>query len=137
MMRLYQQQLHGRVPAGRREPLWRSLRAPFGALSYHGAHRMFCRVAARVGVDATLHALRHTAAFRMAQDPLVPLCDVQWVLGHASLSTTQIYTMARPEEVITTMLAHHQRRPERPQPSPPAPGYRPESLQTLFGSAAS
>ena len=27
----------------------------------------------------------------MARDPLVPLTDVQWVLGHAQLSTTQIY----------------------------------------------
>jgi len=132
-LRLYQQQLHQRAPAGRRQPLWRSLRAPYGPLSYHGAHRMFRRVAARVGVDATLHVLRHTAAFRMAQDPQVPLCDVQWVLGHASLSTTQIYTTARPEEAIAAMLAHHHRRPQRPTPPPPAPGYRPESLQMLFG----
>jgi len=36
-------------------------------------------------------SLRHTAAYRMARDPLMPLTDVQWVLGHAHLSTTQIY----------------------------------------------
>jgi hypothetical protein len=27
----------------------------------------------------------------MARDPQMPLTDVQWVLGHAHLSTTQLY----------------------------------------------
>jgi site-specific recombinase XerC len=27
----------------------------------------------------------------MARDPLMPLTDVQWVLGHAHLTTTQLY----------------------------------------------
>jgi site-specific recombinase XerC len=27
----------------------------------------------------------------MARDPQLPLADVQWVLGHAHLSTTQLY----------------------------------------------
>ena len=31
----------------------------------------------------------HTAAYRMARDPQMPLTDVQWVLGHAHLSTRQ------------------------------------------------
>ncbi|MGH3528397.1 MAG: tyrosine-type recombinase/integrase, partial [Pseudonocardiaceae bacterium] len=39
----------------------------------------------------SLHDLRHTAAYRMARDPEMPLTDVQWVLGHAHLSTTQRY----------------------------------------------
>jgi integrase len=38
-----------------------------------------------------LHALRHTAAYRMAEDPELPLTDVQFVLGHALLTTTQRY----------------------------------------------
>jgi hypothetical protein len=42
---------------------------------------MFERVAADVGSAATLHALRHTAAYRMAEDPALPLTDVQAVLG--------------------------------------------------------
>ena len=51
---------------------------------------MFERAAGR-RAGATLHALRHTAAYRMAEDPALPLTDVQFVLGHAQLSTTQIY----------------------------------------------
>ncbi|MGH3590792.1 MAG: tyrosine-type recombinase/integrase, partial [Pseudonocardiaceae bacterium] len=43
----------------------------------------------------SLHDLRHTAAYRMARDPEMPLTDVQWVLGHAHLSTTQRYLKAR------------------------------------------
>ncbi|MDA8289212.1 MAG: site-specific integrase, partial [Actinomycetota bacterium] len=37
------------------------------------------------------HSLRHTAAYRMAEDPCLPLTDVQMVLGHAQMTTTQIY----------------------------------------------
>ena len=60
---------------------------------------------------------------------------MQWVLGHASLATTQIYVVPTAEDVIAGMLAHHRRRAE-PEPAPlpePGPGYRPESLDVLFG----
>jgi integrase len=52
---------------------------------------MFERAGAAAGTDATLHSLRHTAACRMAADPDLPLTDVQFVLGHALLTTTQLY----------------------------------------------
>ncbi len=59
--------------------------------AYHAAHRMFERAGAAAGTGATLHSLRHTAAYRMAEDPALPLTDVQFVLGHALLTTTQLY----------------------------------------------
>ncbi|MGH3518270.1 MAG: tyrosine-type recombinase/integrase [Haloechinothrix sp.] len=62
---------------------------------------------AKAGTAATLHALRHTAAYRMAQDPALPPTDVQFVLGHAQLTTTQIYLTPREEEVIRRVLTHH------------------------------
>jgi integrase len=52
---------------------------------------MFERVNDRAGTAATLHSLRHTAAYRMAEDPSLPLTDVQAVVGHAQLTTAQIY----------------------------------------------
>jgi hypothetical protein len=60
---------------------------------------------------------------------------VQWVLGHRSLATTQIYINPTAEDVIESTLAHHRRRAgPRPAPHPePGPGYRPESLDVLFG----
>ena len=88
-LRLYQAQLSGLVPPGRDEPLWWTLRRPFRALGYDAARAMFARANAALGSNWTLHDLRHTAAYRMARDPQMPLTDVQWVLGHAHLSTTQ------------------------------------------------
>lgn len=135
-LRLYQDELHGLVARGRRQPLWRIRRAPYSRLTYHGAHRMFERVNARLGSPWTLHALRHTAAYRMADDPDMPMTDVQWILGHRHLTTTQIYTNPRAEDVIARAAQHfaHQEQ-RRAQPAPPAPGYRPEALNVLFGRA--
>ncbi|AJC59523.1 tyrosine-type recombinase/integrase [Streptomyces sp. 769] len=133
-LRLYQEEFRSRVPAARRQPLWWTLRAPFRPLTYHGAHRMFERANALVGGDWTLHDLRHTAAYRMARDPQVPLADVQWVLGHASLSTTQKYLNPRQEDVVEGVLAHYSRQQNRQTtPAVPAPGYCADSLDVLFG----
>jgi site-specific recombinase XerD len=134
-LRLYQQQMHGLVPAGADDPLWWTLRRPFRQLSYHAARAMFTRAGASLGGRWRLHDLRHTAAYRMARDPAMPLTDVQWVLGHAHLSTTQLYTTAPQEDVIATVLAHHARRqePGGQDGAGPATGYRPESLSVLFG----
>ena len=135
-LRLYQVEMDGLIPRGRRQPLWWTLRRPAHPLTYHAAHRMFERAAASAGSAATLHALRHTAAYRMAEDPQLPLTDVQFVLGHALLTTTQIYLNPRKEDVIRRILAHHaqqcRKAAERTAP-PPAPGYQPETLRVLFG----
>lgn len=139
-LRLYQVQMDGLISRGRRLPLWWTLRRPFQPLTYHAAHRMFERVNAAAGTAATLHALRHTAAYRMAEDPGLPLTDVQFVLGHAQLTTTQIYLTPRREDVIRRVLAHHaeQTRQAGARTAPvPAPGYRPESLNVLFGTSVS
>jgi len=63
----------------------------------------------------------------------MPITDVQWILGHTSLTTTQIYVVPTAEDVIAATLAHHRRQAEPRAAPPPAPGYRPESLDVLFG----
>jgi site-specific recombinase XerD len=114
-LRLYQVQMDGLISRGRRLPLWWTLRRPFQPLTYHAAHRMFERVNAAAGTAATLHALRHTAAYRMAEDPGLPLTDVQFVLGHAQLTTTQIYLtprkacVPRNSRFLETGSGHHHR----------------------------
>ena len=95
---------------GADQPLWWTLRKPFRPLTYHAARAMFVRANALLGSNWSLHDLRHTAAYRMARDPQMPLTDVQWVLGHAHLSTTQLYLTAPVEDVIAAVLAHHARR---------------------------
>ncbi len=135
-LRLYQVEMDGLIPSGRRQPLWWTLRRPHRPLTYHAVHRMFERVNDSAGTSATLHSLRHTAAYRMAEDPTLPLSDVQAVLGHAQLTTTQIYLTPRKEDVVRRMLAHHaeQNRQATERHSPAAaPGYRPETLDVLFG----
>ena len=70
----------------------------------------------------------------------MPLTDVQWVLGHARLSTTQIYLTPVPEDVIASVPAIHARRAgpqvRREAPAGRCAGYRPEALDVLFGTAA-
>ncbi len=139
-LRLYQLEMDGMLPRGNGQPLWWTLRRPFRPLAYHAAHRMFERAGAAAGTDATLHSLRHTAAYRMAEDPALPLTDVQLVMGHALLTTTQLYLTPRKEDVIRRVLAHHseQVRQARGRARPAAaPGYRRESLDVLFGTTPS
>jgi site-specific recombinase XerD len=134
-LRLYQVEMAELIPTGRRQPLWWTLRRPARPLTYHAVHRMFERVNQQAGTSATLHALRHTAAYRMAEDAALPLTDVQFVLGHAQLTTTQIYLTPRKEDVIRRVLTHHaeqtRQAAERARPAP-APGYRPDTLDVLF-----
>lgn len=133
---LYQHEMRERgVPVGMQQPLWWTLRSPFRPLNYHAARRAFDRANAVLGSNWTLHDLRHTAAYRMAEDPHLSLTDVQWVLGHAHLTTTQLYLNARPEEVIRHLRAHHERQTqERVTPTAPKDGgYGPGVLATLFG----
>ncbi len=140
-LRLCQAQMHGLVPAGPDDPLWWTLRRPFRQLSYHAAYRMFARANASLGANWSLHDLRHLAAYRMSRDPGMPLGDVQWILGHAHLTTTQLYLAAPAGEVIESVLAHHARMSARqagsgPPADPAPPAYRPQTLDILFGEGA-
>jgi hypothetical protein len=70
----------------------------------------------------------------MARDPALPLADVQWILGHGHLTTTQIYLNPSVEEAVAGLRAHHARQARAGNdPVPPAPGYDPRSLDVLFG----
>jgi hypothetical protein len=145
-LRLYQSDVGEEPPSGRDDPLWWTRRRPLRPLTYHAARAMFGRAAATLGANWTLHDLRHTAAYRMTRDPQLPLSDVQWVLGHAHLSTTQLYLTPMPGDVIAGLLAHHRRRQgigpvaaatAEPDTGTPTPsGYRPESLNVLLVGGA-
>jgi integrase len=133
-LRLYQEQVHGKVPFGPDDPVWWTLRRPFRPLAYHAARAMFARANEVLGATWSLHDLRHSAAYRLARDPQMPITDVQWILGHAHLTTTQLYVTPTASDVVQSVLAHHQRQAAPKPPPQPAPGYRPESLGILFGS---
>lgn len=133
-LRLYERQ--AQRPEGE-QALWLTRRRPVRPLTYPAARRMLQRANESLGTAWTLHDLRHTAAQRMVDDPKMSLSDVQWVLGHAHISTTQIYLRPREEEVVTRVLAHHRDRGARPTPLPPpsvdTAGYSAEVLAVLFG----
>jgi hypothetical protein len=64
------------------------------------------------------------------------LTDVQWVLGHAHLSTTQVDLAAPVEDMIAAVVAHHARRAQQeasPAADPDRLRYRQQSLEVLFG----
>ncbi len=140
-LRLYQAQMQALVPSGRHDPVWWTLRRPFRPLAYHAARAMFVRANSALGSNWSIHDLRHTAAYRMARDPQVPLTDVQWVLGHANLSTTGRYLTPLTDDVVTGVLAHYDRRTDqRRSAAPDEPSssrYRPEALDVLFGTSRS
>ena len=139
-LRLYQAQMHGLVPAGPDDPLWWTLRRPFRGLGYQAAYRMFRRASASLGANWSLHDLRHLAAYRMSRDPGMPLGDVQWILGHAQLTTTQLYLAAPAAEVVESALDHLARMSAQagsaPSADPALPAYRPQTLDILFGEGA-
>jgi hypothetical protein len=72
-----------------------------------------------------------TSLITSSRDPQMPLTDVQWVLGHAHLQTTQLYLRPSADDVIASVRAHHARR-GGPAPPPGASEYRAESLAVLF-----
>ena len=119
---------HGQPKPG--EPLWRALRGAERTLSYAAMRRVLQRANDKLGTNWTLHDLRHTAATRMAADPRLTLVEVQTVLRHRHLSTTERYLQPRLDEVIDKLRDHYAR--PRPQRSFAA-GYGTADIATVFG----
>ncbi|UYM05631.1 tyrosine-type recombinase/integrase [Solicola gregarius] len=120
---------HGRV--GPDEEVWRTLRRPVRPLSYWAMRRVLQRADERLGTNWTLHDLRHTAAARMAADPRLTLVEVQTVLRHRHLSTTELYLQPRTEELFDKLAEHY----ARPTVVPPrfAAGYDDVDVKAVFG----
>jgi len=78
-----------------RQSIWRIVRA-------HGV---------TVGIDVSRlspHVLRHSAATHMVEGG-ADLRTVQEMLGHASVSTTQVYTKVSPEHLREVVISSHPR----------------------------
>ncbi|MGH3868220.1 MAG: tyrosine-type recombinase/integrase [Pseudonocardiaceae bacterium] len=104
-------------------------------LEYDALRAVFRRVNTLLGTNWSMHDLRHTAALRMARDEVLTLKDVQEILGHAHLSTTEVYLVEDQAEVIRRVQKHLAEREIRAQQPPPpvATGYDASDLTVLFG----
>ncbi|MEU2040469.1 tyrosine-type recombinase/integrase [Nocardia niwae] len=134
-LRLYQNGLP-RELTGANNPVWWTLRRPWRAVNYEAMRAVLRRANDDLGTNWTLHDLRHTAALRMAADPNMPLVDIQILLGHAHLSTTERYLRLRLDQLVEHVRRHHQRRAEAPPTGPATAvadaGYDAADLAELF-----
>ena len=81
------------------------------ALSRQAIWRVVDRAGTAAGIDSdrlSPHVLRHSAATHMVEGG-ADLRTVQEILGHASLSTTQIYTKVSPEHLLEIVVTSHPR----------------------------
>lgn len=86
------------------------LNARGGRISRQSCWAIVSRAGERVGLDKGLspHVLRHSCATHML-DHGADLRVVQELLGHASISTTQVYTKVSPERLRAAFDAAHPR----------------------------
>lgn len=80
-------------------------------LSRQSAFRIVRKHAEAIGLDpATVspHTLRHSAATHMVEAG-ADLRSVQVMLGHAKISTTQVYTRVSPQHLVEIFLESHPR----------------------------
>jgi integrase/recombinase XerD len=94
------------------------LNARGGRISRQACWKIVRHTAARVGLEARIspHVLRHSCATHMLEHG-ADIRVVQELLGHASVSTTQVYTRVSPERLRAVYEAAHPRARRVPQGS--------------------
>lgn len=91
------------------DPLFLNLRG--GRLSRQGMFDIVRKHAPRAGIEperVSPHVLRHSAATHMVEAG-ADLRTVQEMLGHATISTTQVYTRVSPAHVMEIYVQAHPR----------------------------
>lgn len=104
-------------------------------LRYDAWRAVLRRANAALGTNWSMHDLRHTCALRMVRDGRLSLRDVQTVLGHAHLNTTQQYLCDDDSAVLARVHQHLATADEPGQAAPAAPavGYAAADLAVLLG----
>ena len=140
-LRLYYAELGTPGPA---DPVWRTLRRRRRGsgelerqpLNYDAWRAVLRRANIRLGTNWTMHDLRHTCAIRMLRDKRLSLRDIQAILGHAHLTTTEAYLIEDDEEMIIRVREHHTKQAAAPPTASlptPAADYDAADLNVLFG----
>jgi integrase/recombinase XerD len=97
--------------SGRPDPGTLFVNSRGAGLSRQGVWVIVRKNAQRAGIEATRispHVLRHSAATHMVEGG-ADLRSVQEILGHASISTTQVYTRVSPEHLLEVFVTAHPR----------------------------
>ena len=113
-------------------PVWWTRRRPYRPLTYHAARAVLGRANTLLRTNYSLHDLRHTAAARMAADDNFSLVEVQSILRHASIASTQVYLQPRLDDLVAKVAELHQRRGVATPPVIPD-GYDAGELSELLG----
>lgn len=82
-----------------------------GRLTRQGVFAIVRRTAQRAGIEPSRvspHVLRHSAATHMVEGG-ADLRSVQELLGHANISTTQVYTRVSPQHLLEVFVTSHPR----------------------------
>lgn len=118
-------------------PVWWTNRRPYRPFGYDAATAMFNRVSLEIDAKLRLRGLRDTTAVRMFNDPTLTLSDIQRILGHLHLSTTQEYLQQHDDDIIERVAQHIRTRSDpKPTPEAPALAYDSSDLDELLGDAS-
>jgi integrase/recombinase XerD len=99
------------IKSPRNDPGWLFLNTRGGRLSRQGVFLVVRRHGTKAGIDPARlspHVLRHSAATHMVEGG-ADLRSVQEILGHASISTTQVYTRVSPQYLLEVFVTSHPR----------------------------
>lgn len=99
------------LKSGRRDPGWLFLNHRGGKLTRQGVFLVVRRHAEQAGLEVAAvspHVLRHSAATHMVEGG-ADLRTVQEILGHANISTTQVYTRVSPQHLYEVFVTSHPR----------------------------
>lgn len=111
--------------------IWWTLRRPVRPMTYSALRQVLNRANEQLGgANVTFHDLRHTYCMRMLDDPSLLITDVQVLMRHASILSTQIYSRARIDDLVRRMQEHYN-RPAPAEPSVDA-GYDAADMSVLF-----
>ncbi|MET9800319.1 site-specific integrase [Streptomyces sp. NPDC006368] len=113
------------------QTVWRTCRGEVRPLTYWAARRILQRATEHLGMNWTLHDLRHTAATRMARDPAMTLAEVQTILRHAHITTTHLYTVVALDDLVDKLAEHYSRLQ---QPTTWSQQYDAEDIAVVFGA---
>ena len=90
---------------GNSEYIFVSQRKPYNQISVRSVQTILAEIGKKLNIDLYPHRIRHTSATFALQQGM-PLEQVQKMLGHSSVATTQIYAEVSKEDIAVSHRKH-------------------------------